>query len=205
MLIKKEKRKKEERMRKVSYSEVKVQAEEIIDFLETEEGLDLVVGTVILSREKAAELSSKEPNFSLLFIADPLLEGEAPPIPPLADVAKRLGYSISYREFNGRQVGLSNLSTKEIVLSSKDIVVFFHELAHCIHNSFECLERGQHPDQEVVAEFTAAILTRVYKYPWSIVSYNYIRMCATKLHCSPAFACVACWEKVDKILRFIFQ
>ena len=64
---------------------------------------------------------------------------------------------------------------------------------------------GQHPDQEVVAEFTAAILARVYEYPWSNVAYDYISIYATELHLEPADACIRVLGKVDKILRFIFQ
>jgi len=57
----------------------------------------------------------------------------------------------------------------------------------------------------VVAEFTAAILARVYGYPWSNIAYDYIRTYATELHLDPADACIKVLAKVDKILRFISQ
>ena len=257
-------------MRKVSYSEVKIQAEEIVNLFKTGEGLDLAARTVlhderpsskwsifnqlsmliqgtddargyrqweevghhvkrgvhainilaprlIKTPKDSQEGSDEEEEYRLAgFMAipvfrledtegKPLPEKEAHPVPPLTDVAEKLGYNISYRGFNSRTYGWCNPETKEIVLSTEDVPVFFHELAHCIHNSFERLEGGQQVDQEVVAEFTAAILARVYGYPWSNVAYDYIRAYATGLHLDPVDACIRVLGKVDKILKFIFQ
>ena len=259
-------------MKKVSYNEVRIQAEEIVNLFKSGEGLDLAARTVIRDGEdrpsnkwsifnqlsmivqgtedargyrqwegagrhvkKGAraiqilaprlikttrdpqEDTSKEEKYRLAgFMAIPVFrvedtegkelpERETHPVPPLADVAERLGYDISYRGFNGRAYGWCNPGTKEIVLSTEDVPVFFHELVHCVHNSFERLQGGQHPDQEVVAEFTAAILARVYGYPWSNVAYDYIKTYAVELHLEPADACIRVLGKVDKILKFIFQ
>jgi len=84
-------------------------------------------------------------------------------LPPLADVAKRLGIAITYQPLPPGRLGRCNLTGTTVDLGSHDAEVFFHELAHAAHARVEGdLKGGQHPHQETVAEFTAAVLMDLY-------------------------------------------
>jgi len=83
--------------------------------------------------------------------------------PPLIDVAERFGLSVSYQTFAGRYYGYYQDQSKKIVLASHDARVFFHELAHAAHTRVSGkLKGGQIPDQEIIAELTAATLASLY-------------------------------------------
>jgi len=97
-------------------------------------------------------------------------------LPPLVNVAEKLGVRITYTPFVDRFYGYFRSDTKDIVLCSHDVKVFFHELAHAAHNTIRPLKGGQHANQEIVAEMVAAVLCEVYGftgYHWH--AYEYIR------------------------------
>jgi len=91
----------------------------------------------------------------------PSVEPKTPP--PLADVAARLGVPVRYAAGNGSAFGFYSLRENAIVLHTHDADVFFHELAHAAHRLVRGeLKGGQDPTQEIVAEFSAAVLERLY-------------------------------------------
>jgi len=78
-------------------------------------------------------------------------------------VAARLGVPVRYAAGNGRAFGFYSLRENAIVLHTHDADVFFHELAHAAHRRVRGdLKGGQDPVQEIVAEFCAAVLERIY-------------------------------------------
>lgn len=97
-------------------------------------------------------------------------EGETPlaqytPIhlPPLSEVAKRLGILVNYVPVAPNRLGDCDVSGQKIRLGSTDPAVFFHELAHAVHARLEGkLQGGQQVTQETVAEFTATVLMELY-------------------------------------------
>jgi len=68
--------------------------------------------------------------------------------------------------------GSYNLLNKNIRLASPDIEVFLHELSHAVDDRLNGLKPGQKKDQEVTAEFSAAIIGYLmgYKIPLGNVS-----------------------------------
>lgn len=83
-----------------------------------------------------------------------------PVLPPLYNVAKHYGM-VRYCAANGGILGSCSQSGN-ITLYSHDIDVFFHELAHQVHNSITPLRGGQHTDQELVAEMVSVVLCEMY-------------------------------------------
>ncbi len=56
---------------------------------------------------------------------------------------------------------------KEIKLASPEIEVFLHELSHAVDDKLNGLKPGQQKDQEVIAEFSGAVIGYLmgYKIP----------------------------------------
>lgn len=99
-----------------------------------------------------------------------------PELPPLVDVAKTYGVNVQYGPFTERFYGYFSSGEKRIMLCSHDVAVFFHELAHAIHNTFKPLKGGQDKGQEIVAETVAAVLCQIYGYDGYIYQgYKYIQ------------------------------
>ncbi len=93
----------------------------------------------------------------------PLPEYTPVELPPLSDVAKKLGIQVSYVPVTEDKLGDCRPDGSAIRLGSHDSRVFFHELAHAIHARIEGeLKGGQHQDQETIAEFTTAVLMDLY-------------------------------------------
>jgi antirestriction protein ArdC len=92
---------------------------------------------------------------------------DPPALPPLSEVATRLGVTVSYVPFVDRFRGFYRRGEDRIVLCSHDESVFLHELAHAGHERVlqargESLQGGQVPSQEVVAEVVAATLCKLF-------------------------------------------
>ncbi len=82
-------------------------------------------------------------------------------------ITKELGLKIDAVRFSGKSYGSYNSITKAIQLATPDIVVFLHELSHAVDDKLNGLKPGQHNDQEVTAEFSAAVIGHLmgYKVP----------------------------------------
>ena len=129
----------------------------------------------ILRRSKKEVADDTEPAFQLVgfcpiavFAVEstdgkPLPEYHyAPPeLPPLWPVAKKLGINVRYAPFSGNDLGYYQPGRQQIVLKSQDAFVFYHELAHAVHNSFAPIRKGELARAEVVAEMTAAVLCQM--------------------------------------------
>lgn len=85
-----------------------------------------------------------------------------PQFPPLYEVAQHFGM-VKYAAIDGAALG-SCSTHGTITLHSYDVDVFFHELAHQVHNTIKPLKPGQHEDQEIIAEMCACILCELYGY-----------------------------------------
>lgn len=128
----------------------------------------------------------------------------APPqLPPLYDVAEKLGVKVTWSPGSGFADGSYNPSSKEIRLHTHDVGVFFHELAHAAHHKIAGnLKRGQDPFQEIVAETVAVVLCKLYGYEgWEAHSYEYIRAYAGEKN--PARAIMSFLSTVEQVLDFI--
>lgn len=96
-------------------------------------------------------------------------------LPPFLDVAEKMGIKVRWKPAYIPAYGYYRLSDKTITLCSQDYVVYFHELAHAIHDTIEPLATVPDDKAEVVAELTAAILAEMVGVKgYEVQSYNYI-------------------------------
>ena len=132
---------------------------------------------------------------------DPLPYEPATP-PPLIDVAEQFGLSVSYQCFAADYYGYYQGQSKQIVLATHSALVFFHELAHAAHHRIEGeLKGGQVPDQEIIAELSAATLAQMYCPEVNLgFSYKYVMNYAEKSKKSIDRACLAVVNTVGKVL-----
>lgn len=78
--------------------------------------------------------------------------------PPFFDVAQKLGLTVEYAPMRGDFLGRFSLRTNKIQLCSQDYCVYYHELAHACHSTFEDISAVDNDKCEIIAEFTACVL-----------------------------------------------
>lgn len=122
-------------------------------------------------------------------------------LPPLADIAQRMGVSVEYLPLPPGRYGDCTVRGDRIRLATHDEAVFFHELAHAAHARLEGrLNGGQHSDQETVAEFTAAVLSELYGVrDHSGNAWRYISFYAD----DPIVAVVKALSTVEKVIALL--
>ena len=122
-------------------------------------------------------------------------------LPPLADVAKRLGVEITWQPLPPDRLGSYNIRDESVRLGTHDTSVFFHELAHAAHDKLGSkLKGGQDAQQETVAEFTAAVLMQMYDCPDRTGNaWQYIQ----RYNKDPLRAVVSALGTVEKVLALI--
>lgn len=134
----------------------------------------------------------------------PLEEYKPVDPPPLLDVAEKWGLKVKYDKLGRYAWGMTTSKGGDITLATEDWDVFFHELAHNAHAKFEELKGGQNPEQEAVAQLTAAVLTRVYGRNADANTYEYIAHYAGgKSPEQVGRLCLHVLAKVEKCLRLI--
>ena len=105
-------------------------------------------------------------------------------LPPLYEVAEKLGMTVKFAPMTGNRLGFYSSRNKSITLSAKDASVFFHELAHAMHDRLKPLKGGQDPLQEIVAEMSAAVLCEMQGISgYEENSFKYIKHYTEKMGC----------------------
>ena len=134
----------------------------------------------------------------------PVYEPRNPP--PLLEVAERFGVKVHYARLTPGMYGATDHTTKTIVLASEDWDVFFHELGHAIHRTFEPKSgHGQESEAETIAQLVAATLARLYGRPADSFSWSYISMYARTN--SPQMVgrlCMRVLDRTKKVLDLIY-
>lgn len=109
---------------------------------------------------------------------EPLPSYEPSELPPLADVAKRLGVKVDYLPVPPDRLGDYTPGANRIRLGTESEEVFWHELAHAVHDQIDGL-KGDKIHKETVAEFVAAVVADLYGYEdLSGSAWHYIKMFA---------------------------
>lgn len=97
--------------------------------------------------------------------------------PPFWNVAEKLGISVRYVPMMGNYLGQFNMAANTIKLCSKDAVVYFHELAHAVHNTFTDLRTCDKAVAEAVAEFSAVVMASIQGIDgYEKQAWEYIKM-----------------------------
>ena len=140
-------------------------------------------------------------------------EQRAPRVPdfPLREVARRFQVKVRSEPFTGSHFGAYHSGgpgPQEIRLATPEEKVFFHELAHAAHERVNgALEKGQDPQQEIVAELAAAVLCRLAgrsEQDFSGNCYRYIQHYAERTGKSVTRACLDALHEVGPVLAEIF-
>jgi hypothetical protein len=114
-------------------------------------------------------------------------------------IIQELGLKVQPVRFCGSAYGSYNLVSKEIRLASPEIEVFLHELSHAVDDRLTGLRPGQRRDQEVTAEFSAAVIAHLmgYKIPLGnvreyIESYSFREL-------------MSCLARIEKIVSYVIE
>ncbi len=113
---------------------------------------------------------------------EPLASSDYTPdaLPPLQDVAARIGVKVSYCPLLGDFLGRYMPGRKAIELCTHEASTWFHELAHAVDDYLGSMKRANtradaaYKDGEVVAEFTAAALCSLYGIAYEHNALRYI-------------------------------
>lgn len=108
----------------------------------------------------------------------PLLKPDfqPPTPPPFWEVADHLGISIEYDPLTANYLGKFSRRSNKITLCAKDSFVYFHELAHAVHNTFSPLTKANEAKNEIVAELTAAVLCQLQNiHGYESGAYSYVK------------------------------
>ena len=127
--------------------------------------------------------------------------------PPLLDVAEKFGMRVNYLRLSAGVYGLTDYERQIIALATEDWTVFWHELAHAVHRSYEPkTTHGQEPEAETVAQLVAATLARLYGRPDDSFSWTYIATQAQSA--SPQQVgrlCMRVLDRAKKVLELIYS
>jgi hypothetical protein len=114
-------------------------------------------------------------------------------------IIQELGLKVQPVRFCGSVYGSYNLINKEIRLASPDIEVFLHELSHAVDDRLNGLKPGQKKDQEVTAEFSAAVIAHLmgYRIPLGNVR-DYIEGYSFR-------ELLSCLTRIEKIVSYVIE
>jgi hypothetical protein len=127
-------------------------------------------------------------------------------VPPLMDVAAKIGVSVEYDSLTGAYGAFSKKQNK-IILSTEDPATFYHELVHAVQEHlFKDLKGGQDSEQEAIAELGACVLADLYGQDVKNNAWSYIAGYADgKSSEAVGRLCIKVLEKTYKILSFILD
>ncbi len=126
-----------------------------------------------------------------------------PQLPPLVDVAQRLGVKASWQPLPPDRLGDCDKSGENIRMATHDQAVFFHELAHAAHAKLDGqLKSGQRTEQEAIADFTACVLMNMYGLgDRTGNTWHYIQ----HYHKDPLTAITKALSKVEQVLTLLLE
>lgn len=128
-------------------------------------------------------------------------------LPPLQTVAQRIGVQVSYcpalADFMGRYIP----KHKAIELCTHDSATWFHELSHAVDDYLGSMKRAKRKDEaaykdgEVVAEFCAAALCKLYGIDYEHNALKYIK----HYRQDAAKAVTRLFARIEAVLSFILE
>jgi hypothetical protein len=120
-------------------------------------------------------------------------------LPPLYDVAARLGISVSFEPVAPDRLG--DYGKDKLNLGTDDPRVFWHELAHAAHEKTDPDYKTRSTSyKETVAEFTACVLATLYGYDYTGTTWQYLKMFSD----DPLKSIMKAGHHIDQVLNLIF-
>ena len=96
--------------------------------------------------------------------------------PPFYEVAERMGIEVRWSPIDENAYGSFCILNNKITLHSQDAFIYFHELAHAIHNTFVNLMSIDRNHAEIVADIAAAVLCQVQRITgYELQTYKYVQ------------------------------
>jgi hypothetical protein len=119
---------------------------------------------------------------------------------PLIDIAKALNIEVT-AELTLRNMASYNHKEKKIVMGTDNPNVFLHEMSHAI-DSVLPNHSNNYAKNEIIAELSAAFLSRLYEIPFSIkATRSYIEQYSGRGHA--VFEIMRALSRVKEIYTFI--
>jgi len=179
------------------YKKIKAKGKEVDENgneVEIEDEINVIAYFKTIPVFKVEDTTGKE-------IVYPEYKPENPP--KLIDIAQKMGIEVNWEAGCNGEYGYYVLGHNKIVLKSYDEKVFYHELAHAIHDKYlENLQGGQIARQEIIAEMTAAVICELFGIESYLQrSYEYISQYAGSN--SPAKTIAEIMRKLDKVEKII--
>lgn len=129
-----------------------------------------------------------------------------PVLPPLYEVAERLGVQVEWKPGNGDAYGAYLIAANKIELYTHDVKTFFHELAHAAHSKIEPLKGGQDPRQEIIAETVAQVLCILYGIKgYERHGLEYIRSYIGRNGGDPVRVVLSLLADIERVLELILN
>jgi hypothetical protein len=127
--------------------------------------------------------------------------------PPLLEVAANFGMQVTYQQLAPGVLGVTDHTSKTITLATESWDVFFHELAHAIHRTFQPKTgHGQEPEAETIAQLVAATLARVYGKPTDGFSWTYIaQQAGSGSPQNVGRLCMRVLDRTKKVLDLVYS
>lgn len=128
-------------------------------------------------------------------------------LPPLQEVAQRIGVRVSYTPVLGDFLGRYMPRDKSIELCTHETATWFHELTHAVDDYLGSMKPAKrkveaaYKDGEVVAEFTAAALCRLYGIAYEHNALRYIEGYRKEA----AKAVNRLFARIEAVLTFILE
>ena len=128
-------------------------------------------------------------------------------LPPLQTVADSIGLKVAYCPALANFAGRYRADRKSIELCTHGESTWFHELAHAVDDHLGSMKRAKskqdaaYRDGEVVAEFTAAALCKLYGIAYEANALKYI----AHYRKDPAKAVTRLFSRIEKVLEFILE
>jgi antirestriction protein ArdC len=122
-------------------------------------------------------------------------------------VAKAWDIDIKQGFDNPSFYGYFSPDRKEIVMATDSQVTFFHELCHCGDEKVQGkLKPGQESTQEIVAEFGAAVLMRMFGLKYGTKNtYDYVKKYAEQQGRDAIDAVIPLVSRIGKVINLILE
>ena len=128
-------------------------------------------------------------------------------LPPLFDVAAKLGASVKWQPFDGKALGRYRPSSKEIILSEKSELCFYHELMHHLDSQVDPIRAGRLAEAELIAEFGGSVLCALQGITgYESSSYRYLKAYASNKEPEAVLRCImAVAARVEKLVGVVLD
>ena len=127
--------------------------------------------------------------------------------PPFYEVAERMNIEVKWSPIDDNAYGYFSVLNNAITLHSQDAFIYFHELAHAVHNTFVSLMTIDINRAEIVADIAAAVLCQLQGISgYQAQTYEYVsRYCKDKAPQAVLRAVMGALADVEQVVNKIID